>query len=647
MPESRKHTTESLAALRKEFLRTPVFCAITMAAIHVIPKEPGDQEIRLIMTVAYFGAVLTLLVTSMAPREAYLQRLYEWRFEDAGPAMAQTWKMYLLSLNRLVRVLCYLGIALVASTALSTLAKWPLFSGLSAMEPVYYWGWWISLISIGLLPIFGGNLFSETFQRHRLLEEAIQTSDYRPREANELSRSAEQPAREAVERIADHEFYAGGFNWSWEDFYKNSVIFGMSGTGKTVCVLNALLDGFLCSTASSTHPPSGLILDPKGDFHSKIGVVCNRYGRARDVLVIDPYQLDRSIRWNPFDSDDDELEVAARFGAVLESTGMQAGGNDGFWIDSAKKFIRHAICLVRLTNPPGEPPSFQQINELAVSRDAIAARTDQLDIYDGRADQALVYFCNEWLKLADNTRTSILAYITNMIDPFLMEPYSTLFSGRSTMRISEMIDSGKILYIYMPIADKERMSRVICTFVKLEYYREVLKRPNKERSSFFLCDEFQAFFTVMPGKGDSDFFERSRQSNHANIIATQNYPALLKQANDKDSVVKNLLGNCSVKIFLRNTDDSTNRYASELFGQTLVTMAGSGIGAAAGKSVGGSSSASSSRQYDARVRTEEFVSLAVPSKRDGIDYTETIVHMAARGFVTKEKLRWKVHPLKG
>ena len=47
---------------------------------------------------------------------------------------------------------------------------------------------------------------------------------------------------------------------------------------------------------------------------------------------------------------------------------------------------------------------------------------------------------------------------------------------------------------------------------------------------------------VMRTAMDADFFERSRQSNHANIIATQNYPALLKQAADKESTVKNLLG---------------------------------------------------------------------------------------------------------
>ena len=89
----------------------------------------------------------------------------------------------------------------------------------------------------------------------------------------------------------------------------------------------------------------------------------------------------------------------------------------------------------------------------------------------------------EWVELASETRTTIQSYITNMIDPFLMKPYNTVFSGCSTMKISEMIADGKILYVYMPIADKEAMSKVICTFVKLEYFREVLKNPHKTRPS--------------------------------------------------------------------------------------------------------------------------------------------------------------------
>jgi hypothetical protein len=639
-----KPTTAAIQQLRNKFLQIPLVCAGAIVCIHIIPKDPGDHDIRLVLTLAYFAAWLGLLYTAMGPREEYMRQWFAWRYEDSGPTVEQIWRLYLSSLSRCVRVLAGVAMVLVACTAVEVLMMWPEFSALNDLDKPVTIAWWGSLIGLGLLPIFGGNLFSEVFQRARILEETVETSQFKPRTAADLQKADQALDEPAVMALEDHSFRAGGFNWYWEDFYKNGIIFGQSGTGKTLCVLNALVDGLLSSTADSAEPPSGLILDPKGDFLSKIGLVCRKYGRDRDLLVLNPKDLSQSIYWNPFDSDDDALEISGRFAAVLESTGMEKGG-DSFWIDSARKFIRYAIELLRLSNPPDQPPDFSQINRLSVDMKAISRCFDNLDDGDPRWDGPLMYFNNEWMELPPETRNSIMANLTNMIDPFLMAPYNTLFSGQSTKRVADMVDEGKILYVYMPIADRERMSRVICTFLKLEFYREVLKRPNKARSSFFLCDEFQAFFTSAPGKGDSDFFERSRQSNHANVIATQNYPALLKAANDRESVVKNLVGNCGVKVFLRNTDESTNKFAAELFGQTLVTMIGSGLGAAAGRNFGGSSSTSTNRQFDYMVRMEEFINLAVPARADGIDYTESIVHLASRAHVSKEKLKWKVHPL--
>jgi type IV secretory pathway TraG/TraD family ATPase VirD4 len=230
-----------------------------------------------------------------------------------------------------------------------------------------------------------------------------------------------------------------------------------------------------------------------------------------------------------------------------------------------------------------------------------------------------------------------------MLDPFLMEPYRTLFSGRSTVTLGEMIDRGKLLYVHMPIADKEAMARTVCSFIKLEYFREVLKRPNKTRPTFFFCDEFQCFFTTAKGKGDADFFERSRQSNHANVVATQNLPSLLKYA-ERRELVDNMLGNCAVKVFLRNTDEQTNKYAAEQFGQEMMSTGGVSVGDLGLGRKKGAPGAQISYQYDFRVRPEQFAALGVPA-RGTSEASESIVHLASRGRVEHHRLRWLVHPL--
>lgn len=633
--------TQPVLKVKLAYPQIAYIALAVMAVIHILPKSKDDSTMRLLYTAVYFAAAGMLVWSINEPRAKSMKEEFAWKYAEAGPALRESSRLYLSSLNRFCKIVSMVLLVFIAANAISVLSQW--MPALAIVSPLATLGWWASLAAILTFPKWGRSYLSEVLQRRRMLAESVETSDFKPRTVDDLKAESERFARPAVESCKDdHAFMAGGFRWEWRDFYKNCIVFGMTGGGKTVCLLNALLEGLLMSTPGDTAKCAGLIFDPKGDFKDKIKLLCGKYGRRDDVVSINPSALRESIHWNPLDSDDDELEVAARFAAALESLGMKAG-NDTFWIDSAKKFIRHAIKLLRITNPAGRPPSFAQIGEVAGSLKRLSEVADRIADDDPRGDQCLSFFADEWATLADQTRGSIQAYITNMIDPFLLEPYATLFSGRSTMRIADMVDEGKILCVYMPVADKEAMSKVVCTFVKLEYYREILKRPDKKRSSFFMCDEFQVYFTTMPGKGDSDFFERSRQSNHANIIATQNRPALVKAATDRESVVNNLLGNCAVKIFLRNTDNETNEYASKIFGQTLVAMASSSLSQGSGKQIG-SSGASANRQYDQIVRSEEFIGLAVPG--GDVDYADTIVHLASRAAVSKEKLRWKVHPLK-
>lgn len=136
--------------------------------------------------------------------------------------------------------------------------------------------------------------------------------------------------------------------------------------------------------------------------------------------------------------------------------------------------------------------------------------------------------------LANNTRTSVLAHITNMIDPFLMEPYATVFAGRSTERIDQMIAAGRILYVHMPVADKEAMSKVVGTFVKLEYFRQIRELPTKPAAPSFSATSSRFISRPHRAKGmPISSRARSRQSNHANIVAVQNLPALDKLTRTK------------------------------------------------------------------------------------------------------------------
>ena len=75
--------------------------------------------------------------------------------------------------------------------------------------------------------------------------------------------------------------------------------------------------------------------------------------------------------------------------------------------------------------------------------------------------------------------------LTTMIDQFLSEPYRTIFSGRSTVRLGDVLDQGKLFYVFMPLEERSAMSRVVNAMIKQEFYRQVLLRRDKTRPSLF------------------------------------------------------------------------------------------------------------------------------------------------------------------
>src|SRR5262249_22727670 len=152
----------------------------------------------------------------------------------------------LSALTRMVNALAVLAAVFLASIAVGVLAKWPQLDILAPVAGIAGWTWWLSLIALMAFPVWGRSRISNVMQRNQLLREAVDTADFVPDKMPMPGQMTQtQIIRElpAVEAVTDGHFRAGGMEWNWEDFYKNAVIFGASGTGKTVCVLNALLDG--------------------------------------------------------------------------------------------------------------------------------------------------------------------------------------------------------------------------------------------------------------------------------------------------------------------------------------------------------------------------------------------------------------------
>lgn len=657
-------TTDTTRATRagRRLLLFGLGTPLLISAIALAPKDTGYAATqRLLLTGIMFVVLIVGIAGTVTARRAYQEARLHSRYAAASSAVRDTLS-YLRQERRLARrgqlpaIVAGLGAA-----TLTTLSYWP------QLEPLAPFRQTFAVLAIGFLAVIplaafhNRGAFVNTLFLRRYLRQQLHHIGFRPERLRlRLPRKASR-TDPPVTVTGDGSFTAGGFAWWFDDFTMNVIVFGQTGSGKTACILNSLLEGLVASSTDPALRIAGLLLDAKGDFRGKLERLCERYDRADDLFVIDPASWATHggtrlcIAWNPLDNDDDALEVAVRLVTVLRLLGLEQGNEGSFFLDSAKIFLRHIITLLRAARLT-EIPCLADIHRLCQEPDddtpfyhAVVAGVSERYPGDvpGEAMDALAYMEKEWGPMADRQKSAVRSTIIQLLDEFLIPPFNEMFAGKSTISIADAIDQGRILYIDMPAADRERMSRVVSTLIKLEYQRNILTRPGKARRSFMLADEFQTFYTSGEGRGDSDFFERSRESRHANIVAAQNLPAFLKRTRNPNDV-KNFLGNCAVKILLRNGEDETNRWASALFGQRSEIVITTNEQAAFNGTWFRRRHTSYGRANRVlpRVPPERFLQLIVPTREaGGPHHAEAMLHLGSRGETAQATLTWPLNLL--
>lgn len=633
-----------------------------LAAIAAAPKDPAyAANTRFLLTAATFAVAIAGIAGIARSARIHRETCRQARLAGISGAVTDT-LTYLRNEERLARRGRVLAICWsLAFFGLAVLCQWPQAEPLAGYEAALRNAGLGALLLIPLLALHNRGHFINSLFLRRYLKEQLDHLGHRPHSRWRALFTRRASTASIIAVTGPGRFTVGGFEFAFEDLVKNVLILGQTGSGKTVAVLNTLLEGLIASWRREDGGVGGIVLDAKGDFGGKIEHVCRKYGRLDDLVILDPAAWTahagtwRSIAFNPLDNEDDALEVAARLVAVLRMLGLELGSEGSYFLDASRAFLRHAITLVRAARLT-EAPSLLDVLRLSQESEsktpfyhrllhAIAARHPG-DLPQPVMD-AVTFFESNWAPMADREKSALRGTLLQLLDEFLVAPFNEIFTRPSTVSLGAIVESGRILYVHMPAADRERMSRVVTTLIKLEYQRHILKRPGKARPSFLLCDEFQTFYTAGDGRGDSDFFERSRESRHANLVAAQNLSAFLKR-NRNPNDARNFFGNCAVKILLRNTEEETLRWASALFGMRSEIVITTSEQAALD---GGwlrrrhTSYGRATRALPA-VPPEAFARLAVPVFGDPhAQHAETLIHLASRQQTARVRLLWPVNPL--
>lgn len=394
-----------------------------------------------------------------------------------------------------------------------------------------------------------------------------------------------------------------------ESLFQHVLVFGGTGDGKTTAVLKPLMSQVLAEPAFGAY-----VTDAKGVLWRDAEKIAIAAGRGADVLRIGTGAGELGVNITAKLTPN---QIAAAVRSVL--TQMGGGRGDSFWPDMAANVMRHMLTIGRAyaATPEGQAEAktlnpyslwwaYQAVldeKRLAPALDAIGKettgqlvrmetaraagdrdgftrheeRTRQLAGADVVASHA--YLTQAWKEMAKDTKTGIVANISQLMDGFAGAPVlrERFVCGLDTGTASlDAPLNGKIALITLNTMDDGLQARLVAILLKTVLYREARLREAALKKSggnpqdnpcLVVMDEVQELATVDPttGLSDATFWNVARSTGLAGVFATQTVAALT-QAMGKDAA-ENFMQQARSKVFLRSEDQATVSYACWVAGE--------------------------------------------------------------------------------
>ena len=343
--------------------------------------------------------------------------------------------------------------------------------------------------------------------------------------------------------------------------YQNFLITGTIGTGKTSSAMYPFTQQLMEYNFSHPHNKLGiLILDVKGNYFKQVKQFASKYNLEKDIIEIG---LHSKTRYNPLHKPHlNPIILANRLKTILLL--FSENNSESFWLDKAEQVLTECIKLCRLYN--NGYVTFIELHKLITEPNYYKSKIEILknlfynskfsykEIYE--LNTALEFFEKEFNSLDSRTLAILKSEISRITNIFISDyNVSKIFcpdkKDLNFKGFSSMLQNGKIVVLNMNIAEYKNLSKIIATYLKLDFQSEIMYNlsHSKVRPSAFICDEYVEYVT----KTDADFFALSREAKCINIVSTQSFSSLKNTLKD-ETAVKVIIQNLINKIWFR-TDD--------------------------------------------------------------------------------------------
>ena len=356
--------------------------------------------------------------------------------------------------------------------------------------------------------------------------------------------------------------------------YQNFLITGTIGSGKTSSAMYPFTKQLLKYNSENPSDKIGmLILDVKGNYFNQVNSYVNFFGLQNDLVVIG---LNSGIFYNPLHKPNlKPIVLANRLKTIL--TLFSENNSESYWLDKAEQILAEAIKLCRLYND--NYVTFSELHKLItvpgyykdkieILKDLfVSSKLNNKQVYE--LNECLNFFQKEFEALDSRTKGILVSEITRITNTFISDydVFSTFSPEKDKLNFlgfEDVIRSGKIVVLNMNVSEYSLLSKIIATYLKLDFQTEILSSLSNGtvRKTAFICDEYDKYCT----KTDSDFFSLSRESKCINIVCTQSYSSLKSALRDEASV-KVITQNLINKIWFRTDDIFTIEEAQKQLGK--------------------------------------------------------------------------------
>mgnify|MGYP003113810232 CR=1 FL=1 len=372
-------------------------------------------------------------------------------------------------------------------------------------------------------------------------------------------------------QLSKHDF------WTVSDACEGTQVFGATGSGKTSGSGQAIAKAMLRSGFG------GLVLTAKPDECELWRRYAEETGRSASVVEFGSddrfcfnfldYELSRS---KGVGSTENIVSLLTTVLSACEGGGDK--GRDPFWDRALKQLLRNTVDLLRLScqglsvtgmaEVIGSAPHSRtdmedeswrgsslcwSLMEQARSRSLSESQLEDLKV-------TVRYWCEDFVNLATDTRSSVVATFTTMVDGLLRGRLRTLFCTKTTI-VPEVTHQGVVLIINLPLKEHHELGRLVQIIWKYCWQRATEARNvnANPRPVFLWADEAQLFLT----SSDQDFQATARSARAATVYLTQsisNYYSVMGGANPK-ATTDAFLGVLQTKIMHANGDAETNEWA--------------------------------------------------------------------------------------